>query len=119
MEGKKNSFYNLRNSCCVSEKEGQYYRAIILNNGSHLCLLDIRAMSSHHTYKPDCFYEHPNKTETMTYMEVNMRSREVYFSTETAIYSVKIERANVNASAVKLTETLPNNKGNGRVTGKI
>lgn len=48
-----------------------------------------------------------------------MRSREVYFSTEMAIYSVKIERANVNASAVKLTETLPNNKGNGRVTGKI
>ena len=94
---------------------GQYQRAIVLNNGTHLCLLDIRILSDHHDHKIDCFYEHTVTGETMTYMEVNGRAREVYIATQKAIYKVAIDQK--NAVADKLTATLPNNKGNGEITG--
>ena len=100
----------------ISVAGGQYQRAVILNNGTHLCLLDIRILSHHHNYKIDCFYQHTDTSETMTYIEVNGRTREVYFATQKAIYRVPIDQQNANA--VKLTATLPNNKGNGDVTGK-
>ena len=96
---------------------GQYQRAIVLNNGTHLCLLDIRILSDHQQHKVDCFYEHLVDGETMTYMEINGRTREVYIATQNAIYRVPIDQK--NAQAVELTKTLPNNKGNGEITGKI
>ena len=47
-----------------------------------------------------CFYEHTVANETIDYVDVNMRSREAYFSANRKLYSVAID--NDNSDAVTL-----------------
>ena len=62
-----------------------------------------------------CFYQHNNSSEEISYFDVNMKNREVYFATQKDIYHVPIDAS--NNDAVKLTTMPRNAKENGNITG--
>ena len=117
--GESSSFAQSLHYCDVfiTEVAGQYQRAILLNNGTHLCLLDIRILSDHHDHKVQCFYQHTEANETITYMDVNMKSREVYFTAGKSIYRVRIDTGSNAITASQLLST-PDRK-NRQFTGTI
>ena len=100
-----------------TETVGLYHRAILLNNGTHLCLLPVTIMSDHQDHKVDCFYSITHTNETITHVDVNMRLREVYFATENAIYRVPISFD--NAQEQKVISLQRGQDGKGRVTGTV
>ncbi|KAL4234438.1 Transcription activator BRG1 [Mactra antiquata] len=58
---------------------GKHQRAIIVNTGRDLCLLDIRVLSDHHNFSPECFYNGTDG-ETISYFDVDMISRTVLYA---------------------------------------
>ena len=77
---------------CTLEAAGDYHRAIVLNNGTHLCLLPMDVISDNETGSLYCFYRHFNDKETILYVDVDMDTREILFATPYNIYRVAINR---------------------------
>ncbi|XP_053401558.1 low-density lipoprotein receptor-related protein 6-like [Mercenaria mercenaria] len=71
------------------EQEGQHQRAVVINTGKSLCLLDIRVLSDQHDYAPACFY---TGNDSISFFDVNMKSREAYFATGGTINRVYIDK---------------------------
>ena len=75
-----------------SEVAGDYHRAIVLNNGTHLCLLSMDILSHNETRSLYCFYQRGTDQEPILFVEVDMDTREIFFATLTSIYRVAINR---------------------------
>ncbi|WAR13422.1 hypothetical protein MAR_027602 [Mya arenaria] len=80
------------------EDAGLYHRAIVINTGRKLCLVDIRAISNRGNYSASCFYELPaSEPDNITLMELNMHERHVYFVIGTFMYRVAIDAASTQS----------------------
>ena len=99
-----------------SEAAGDYHRAIILNNGTHLCLLPMDILWDNKTNALYCFYQHDVDSEQISYVDVNMDNREIFFATQSNIYRVAVNRTH-NAKPERVTREFPDEQMDGTITG--
>ena len=85
MNTTQSNFYSEECTVDISEDTSKHHRGVVLNAINKMCIIDIRIINDHHDHEPVCFYEGP-KTENITWMDLNMKSREVYFSVNNILY---------------------------------
>ena len=105
----------------LAETSGDYHRAIILNNGTHLCLLSMDVLSDKETKSIFCFYRHETDEEQILYVDVDMDTRVIFFATLTSIYRVAINRTQVAKPEliIRLSASKEDPRGRGSMDDQL